>query len=325
MTKKIFNLLTTLLLVFLISSCASTNVTKNIASPEQISNKTTKAATIKKHKNSMFWEITGKDKNGLPSTIYVLGTIHVGDSRLYPVPDFIESAYENADRIVGELSTDAWEVMTLATNKLKNDSEKREAERIKNTGKTLSDYLTEDEKNYLLNYVKSEDIINKYEPWFLLSELSEVPITLSGLDSTKSYDIYFIEKSIKDERNIEGLDTVQNQLDVLSYGDWNTQLLMLKDNINDLINDSEYAGNHIIDIYETYLAADEKKLTKIINSNIKDNNTEYSKDYYNSIFVEKNKNWANKFETFLKDGGTTFVFAGCGHFIGEDSVFQFMK
>lgn len=331
MIKKLFYFIATTFLIISISSCASTNVNDNTdayikkdVKEAKASNNNPDAAQIKKYKDSMFWEINGKDNNGVTSTVYILGTIHVGDDRLYPVPDFIEAAYDNSDRIIGELSTDAWEAMSVATNKKKNDSEKREAERIKETGKTISDYLTDDEKNFLLKYVKNEDLINRFEPWFLYSELSEIPVSLSGLDSTKSYDMYFIEKSLKNERYIEGLDTLETQLDTISYGDWNTQLAMLKDTINDLLTDSELAGQHILDVYETYIAADEKKLSKIINSNMKNNNAEYAADYYNTLFIEKNKDWAGKIENFIKDGGTTFIFASCGHFVGEDSVFNFM-
>lgn len=326
MIKKIFYLLTSVLFISTISSCTSTTVNSDV-SPTYNENSTEQAKKdkVKKYKNAMFWEINGTDNNGSPSKVYILGTIHVGDERLYPLPDYIDAAYTSADRIVGELSTDAWEVMSIALNKKKEDSTAREKERIKQSGKTLSDYLTEEEKNFLLSYVKDEKILNKFEPWFLLSEISDIPVTLSGLDSTKSYDIYFIERSLKEKKYIEGLDTIENQLQELSYGDWNTQLTILKNTIDNLIKESDSAGKNIINLYETYLTADEKKLSKIINTSINNKKSEYSDNYYESVILEKNKSWAEKIENYLKEGGTTFVFAGCGYFIGENSVLQFIK
>lgn len=317
MIKKIFKLLVLSLVTFSILSCATSNVTSNKPINQN-------AANIKKYNNSMFWEITGKDKNNAVSTVYILGTIHVGDDRLYPVPKIIEDAYNNSDKIIGELSTDAWSAMPIAENKLKKDSANRETTRIASTGKKLTDYLTKDENDFLLSHIENKKIINKYEPWYLSSIVSEIPVEMSGLNYEKSYDNYFIEKSIKNNKYIEGLDSIETHLSDISYGDWNTQLEILKDTIDDIIADTTSAGKNIVNIYEAYLSADEKKLSKIINSNMKNNDALYSAEYYNTLFIKKNKDWAEKIESLIKTGGKTFIFASCGHFVGDDSVFKFM-
>ncbi|MBQ2479917.1 MAG: TraB/GumN family protein [Treponema sp.] len=49
----------------------------------------------------MFWKISGTDKNGNPSVVYIQGTIHVGSKELYPLDKEVLDAFNNADRIAG--------------------------------------------------------------------------------------------------------------------------------------------------------------------------------------------------------------------------------
>ncbi|MBO7486177.1 MAG: TraB/GumN family protein, partial [Spirochaetaceae bacterium] len=49
------------------------------------------------------------------------------------------------------------------------------------------------------------------------------------------------------------------------------------------------------------------------------------KPYYKKMFDERNKKWADKIADYLKQGGKTFIFAGTGHFTGDNSVFSYMR
>ena len=44
-----------------------------------------------------------------------------------------------------------------------------------------------------------------------------------------------------------------------------------------------------------------------------------------ALLKDRNIVWADKFEEYLNKGGTSFVFAGLAHFLGEDCVFEQMR
>jgi uncharacterized protein YbaP (TraB family) len=46
----------------------------------------------------MFWRITGTDAAGKQATVYIQGTIHLGDDRLYPLSGSVLNAWNSADR-----------------------------------------------------------------------------------------------------------------------------------------------------------------------------------------------------------------------------------
>lgn len=315
MIKKLLNLFTIAFVVIAITSCASTKISKN-------------PATITKAENAMFWEINGTDKNGNPSKLYVLGTIHVGDDRLYPIPENIEAAFIDADILVGEISSEGYSALMPETLSRQSASAQKEAARIAETGKKLSDYLTPDQLTLAKLIVGGDAAFANYElfePWVLSSVLTMVPIATSGFDPTKGYDAFFVARSGSEGRPMEGLDELSTQLDIVEYGDWETQLLILKESLDDLLENQEDPGKDIKELYEAYLTSDEEKLSEIMFTQLNEETADYKEDYNKVVFTDRNINWAEKFTNYLNEGGTTFIFAGCGHFVGPESVFVYME
>ena len=315
MIKKLFNVIAAAFFIFAVTSCASTSVENNIA-------------TIKKYDDAMFWEINGYDSKGEPSKLYVLGTIHVGDDRLYPLPDFVEDGFSESDKIVSELSDEDWNNMLPETIALQVQSSKNEAAIYAETGKTLLDELSKDEIDFLVSVLGNIEMVYamaSFEPWVLLSALSVLPIQITKLDPGKGIDGKLVAKAASLGKNVEGLDTLETQFGVITYGDRETQLLMLHDLLKDYMEDLQGCGQELIDLYEAYLNADEDKLTHLLIDEAKEDDSEYGDDYYKALFLDRNSDWAEKFSNYINDGGTTFVFAGCGHFVGDDSVFNIMR
>lgn len=316
MVNKLLKTFASIFFIVAVTSCTSTKILQEPAS-------------ISKHKNAMFWELNAIDKNGNSSTVYVLGTIHVGDERLYPLPEDITDAYINADKIVGEIATSDFENLIAETLKRQNAAHTREVKRIEETHNTWTDFLTPDQLSLAKSLVGGENNFAPFistEPWvFLSSVLTSIPIVFSELDPSQGYDFVFMDNCKNAGRVIEGLDSISTQLDILEFGDWNTQINMVKDSLNELIKTIADPGKDLKDLYQAYLTADENVLNDLMTNQLSKNNYSYSAEYEKQLFLNRNKDWANKFANYLNEGGTTFVFAGIGHFVGEKSVFEFMK
>ena len=52
---------------------------------------------------------------------------------------------------------------------------------------------------------------------------------------------------------------------------------------------------------------------------------DFMESYYKAIMDDRNSAWAKKIDSWLREGGSSFVFAGCAHFIGDHSVFYYLK
>lgn len=287
---------------FLVVSCA----TKNANLPEDAEAK----AVLIKHPERMFWEIK---KEG--ASIYVLGTIHSADKDFYPLEDTILRAFDKANRRVSELG---------GKKEIAMVEEKFQIRMIQNFNfkpeKDLTNFLSEDEINVVRQEVGENIAITlfKFNPWVLTIALNQILYTKAGLDPQNGIDMHFVNRAGK--RKIEALESIDEQLDLLSSGTFEEQLNDLKKTIDDLQN-FDRTIDLLIKLKKLYL----------------ENNTDELKDFIDSLLnmsegisqdaMLKNRNiaWAEKFEEYLNKGGTTFVFAGLAHFLGEDSVFEQMR
>lgn len=315
MIKKILNFVTVALAFVTITSCASTAVEKS-------------PATVTKHEDSMLWEINSTDKNGEPSKLYVLGTFHLADDRLFPIPEDIITAFDSADKYYGELSSDDFNNMAKIVMEEQMASMQREVARIESTGETFIDTFTKEQIAYAKELLGGEEMLAgfvAFEPWVLSTFLTTaLPITMLGFGN--GYDVELYARSAEQGKSIIGLDELQTQIELLKFGTREEQIESIK-----LMLDSLMAGEDptepILELYEAYLSADENRLAEVLEKQTSESteaNKESSEKFEQAIFAERNTEWAKIFAELLNEGGVTFVFAGAGHFVGEDSVFNYM-
>ena len=265
-------------------------------------------AVLIKHPERMFWEIKKED-----TSIYVLGTIHVADKDFYPLEDKILEAFDKADRRVSELGSKK-EIETL--------QEKLEIRMLQNFNpkKNLSNFLSEDEINVIKQEL-GENIavpLLKFNPWILTIALNQVLYTKADLDPQNGIDMHLLNRA--DKKEIEALESIDEQLDLLSSGTFEEQLKALKETINELQN-TDKTIDWLTKLKKLYLENNTEELKDFIGS-LLDMTDGISQD---ALLKDRNIVWADKFEEYLNKGGTTFVFAGLAHFLGEDSVFEQMR
>ncbi len=307
MKKNLKALLGAFVLALVLTSCAST--------PKKA------PATLTKTESRAFWRIDGTDKNGNPSTVYIQGTFHLGDERIFPLSDEVQEAFMNADRYAGEISTQGYADLAAYGPELNAPNK---------DGKLVTDHLTEDEKVFVQNaFGANLPIVDPLEPWQIKTALGLMIYTNTGLSSDYGLDNNFIASLSQMGREWEGLDELQVQLDIITFGDYDTQIKMLQD-ILKVFLDSEQAEKlteSTVGLYDSYVADDMQKMEELLA--LSDDEEEASDklyvDYHNMVFRDRNKEWAQDITNYLDEGGTTFIFAGCGHWLGEDSTFNFLK
>lgn len=318
--KSVFRTLFFVCFLVLVFSCKSTKQELQEVEPQSPETPEVSLPVLKKY-DSMFWEINGTDKNGEKSKVYIAGTYHLSDERSFPLPEDVENAWNESDRFVCELSESDWNKFQAAVD------EKVNASIILGTGKSLVDELSPNELMIVSTLLGEEQTASLvcYEPWVLNSILSTLIMSLSGLDFTQSYDYYFIQKAKSEGIPFEGLDSLETQVKLNSYGDWETQLQILHQTIS-CFEDLQPAIDEIILFYEAYLSGDAENFEKLYFDDVKKSIEEepYYEEYIKELLDDRNELWAKKIAGYLEEGGTTFVFAGCAHFIGENSVFNYM-
>ncbi len=309
--NRIFTLLfLSLILSFTSFATISCATTKNASSKLQVIEKPER----------MFWEI----KKGKAS-IFVLGTIHIADKSFYPIEDNILKAFDSADELYSEIGgIEEMKQLPMILQKKMIDSMNPQAE------KNLSNFISKEDLALLYKEFGETNIrpLLAFDPWVLALLIPEMLYQKSGMDFSNGIDNYFMARA--NGRKINALETLELQFNALSSGSFETQLRRLNEAIDSLKN-YDQSMEEMRELRRAYLENDKKAANKLLTARtkIKNGMTDAEYDaYINELITKRNIAWAKTFDELLGDGKTEkkiFVFAGTGHFIGENSVFNYLK
>lgn len=313
--KKINKIVLLLVLSLVVVSCATTGEGRQKADQME---PLREPAVLIEHPERFFWELKGET-----GSVYVLGTIHVADKTFYPLEDTVLQTFDTADRLVSELGGMA-ELQAFAGVLQQAVLQNMNTDPAKNLLHVLP------EADIALLYEKiGDDTVHQlalFNPWILNSVLMQLLMNQSGLNAADGIDMYLIGRA--GERNIEGLETAQQQLAVLSFGSFEDQLAILKDTIQTM-RDRDQTMEEIDTLRTAYLGNDKKQLEQLLPKWLSavpaSFSAEKAKAYTDALLFNRNTLWAQKFEKYLRMPGTTFVFAGTAHFLGDSSVFSIMR
>lgn len=306
--KKYLSMLAAAMLAALMLSCATTGGKAK--------------ATLTECPERMFWRIDGTDRKGSPSTVYVQGTFHLGDNKMYPLADGVVSAWSKADRLVAEIASKDYMLLQAKLMELMVDSYKKAG------GRVVTDRLTEEQKKTLQDFFDKEmmDQFTLFEPWVTTYSLASMLYANSGLSPEYGLDNGLLASAQEEGRDVEGLDELQTQLDVITYGSYDEQLDMLRDLLDELKDPSEEIAEAKA-MYDSYLKDDRASFGKLFQEDMEDDEAKHKfyENYYKMVITDRNKDWAKDITGYLREGGTTFIFAGAGHWVGEGSVFDCLR
>ena len=132
-------------------------------------------------------------------------------------------------------------------------------------------------------------------------------------------DVYFINKALKDNKEILEIESAEEQIEILYSLSEKEQDLFLLYTLIDLDNFEK----ELKQITEAWKNADAGKLVSILNSNL----IRYPqfKPLYEKLIYERNRKILNKIEELLKRSKTYFVIVGVGHLIGKSGVIKELK
>ena len=323
-----FSFIIFLVIALVFSACKSAGQEQGDSAQSQIKEPVVqeqkKSNQLTKYPDVMLWKIDGVAKDGTPSKVYLLGTYHAGDDRVSSFPQVVLNALEESDRFCCELSSSVWSELPDMMQSLTMKSF------LTDLSHTLIDDMTEEEITLITQFIDPQSLAQLvcFEPWVLNNYLQPIAMLAADLDSQKAYDVMIMDYIArnKNSQTFDGLDDAQTQLDLIAYGDWDTQLTMLRDTLHDLENLQE-AADEMTELYEVFLSGDEEAFEELYFKDFEKEieKTPIYKDYFDSLLSQRNKDWAIKIADYLQEPGTTFVFAGCAHFVGDESVFAYMR
>jgi uncharacterized protein YbaP (TraB family) len=243
-------------------------------------------------------------------TVYLLGSIHIGDTTIYPLNQKIDVAFEEADLLAVEINIEDINETEASQTMMQQG--------LYQDGTTLSTVVEDEAFNDAVGYLSdlglNEEMINQFQPWFVTMMLSEVALGKSNLTSENGVDKHFITRANEKKLPIISLESVESQIASISSAPVEEQIESLEITLDSM------------DIYEEELT----QLMRVWRSGSIDviaQMRDMSEGSEQLAMDERDLLMTDKIEGFLSadDGETYFVVVGALHLAGDNSIVDLLE
>ena len=312
---------------------------KDICSIEQASVLATRLVTciydkLDASSKGFLWEAKA---NG--NTVYMLGSIHMASTDIYPLSDKILAAYNSSEALAVEVNLfDQAGALALVNNAFYTD------------GTTLKDHVSKE------TYDKAIALATKYgvpeaqaalmKPWYIYISFTSLSMTESGstAEATASanlgIDMNFLTKAMlngKKVLEVEGYGVQGKMLE--SFSNELAEYLVNEtiDAVNDSLEGKDNTNPEGLDSMLSLWRAGDTENFKQFNSfeyqnkdMLEDGTTDEEmkllREFYDKLFIQRNATMAEYIDNLLMTGKnhTYFVIVGSGHYLGDSDIIELL-
>lgn len=257
-------------------------------------------------RKGFFWKVQSKT-----ATVYLLGSIHVGNASLYPLPSKIEEAYKKSDVVVTETDFEEGNDMNVVSKLFYPNNE------------TLKDHLTAESYKQVKDYMTANKLpfmmFERFKAWYVAFLIQFAAYDKAGYKLQLGIDHYFSAKAKADKKE---RDAIESTLDIdalfTSFSDELNEKLLLY-----FIEDTKDIDSVIKDLYGYWDKGNLNGLEKYINTYA--NKQKELIPIFEKLIYERNIKMVNKIKGYLKTNKTYFVIIGSGHYPGKRGILQKLK
>ncbi|MGB1296620.1 MAG: TraB/GumN family protein [Psychrobium sp.] len=254
-------------------------------------------ATLANGAKPAFWKV---EHNG--TTSYMLGSIHIGDSKWYPLSKEIMDGFAQSKQLVIEVdATDPVKAMAM------------QQQMMLPKGQTLKTTLSPATYEKLSAYFAQNGMpmasIEPMKPWAASTIISLLPYLKAQLAPQYGVDPLFIARAKMKNMPLIELETMQFQVDMLArtFSDEKMLLELLE------LPDSE--ALKLIDFWKK---GDMAGLDKLMVEQM-------TPTQFDEMLVKRNKNWVAPLSKIFDGKTQTFVVVGAAHMAGEFGMPTLLK
>ncbi|MDV7104087.1 TraB/GumN family protein [Vibrio sp. TH_r3] len=233
--------------------------------------------------------------------LMILGSIHIGHPKMYPLPEAIHNFLQSSDAIITEMKlTDG--IPTIPTDAI-----------LTNQVLDKQQLLKLEEINQQLNF-NPKAFVNK-PAWQTAMTLQISQFIKMGFSQELGTDHYITEQATLLDKPILGLESAQFQLSLFT-DDPKTGELMLTDTIDNWTEHQEVSQC----LAQNWQAGNKEKLAEFLLQN------SLNEALNDEFIYKRNHAWANKLtsNSFISDG-KYLVVVGALHLVGKDNLINLLS
>lgn len=251
----------------------------------------------------LLWEITIENST---NKSYLFGTIHSGDSRLFPLDSMIYKSLLNSEVLALELDPSNMKNIKMLKKMLLKDQTLEDLYSKKNY-KILNDFL-----NDSLNIAPL--MVNNMQPIFIEQLIDQSFIK----NEHDPIDIHLHKNALINNISIVGLETIDEQMNTLLSIEISNQAKNLITKVK------EFNRQELLNDMDSLIAAYIKKdielyLNKELEKTKKDN-----EEFLENFIYSRNKTMSKRAVRIINEN-KTFIAVGAAHLYGENGMISLLK
>ena len=248
------------------------------------------------------WQIEGAS-----NSIYLLGSIHMLREQDHPIPSVIYAAYREAEALIMELDMD--DIDPVAEQALATELG------LIHDGRTLRDLMGPE------RYAEAESLaaelqiplrlLDRSEPWYAAVNVEIMMLMRIGFNPMYGIEFHLSELAQRDHKEIFGLETTRQQLEILD----NLSLESQRDMLIQTLSDSKGLAEVMDDMIDAWRYGDIEFLEKSLLADMQE-----FEELHEAIVGNRNRNWVEKIQELLSEEDDYLIVVGALHLVGEQGV-----
>ncbi|HEX2079670.1 MAG TPA: TraB/GumN family protein [Longimicrobium sp.] len=267
------------------------------------------AAQAQQPARSLLYRVEGADG----ATVYMLGSIHLLTADAYPLPQPVQNAYADAERVFFETSLDS----------LMARQQEMALRGMYPAGKSLRSEIPADlyarveaAAPALAALGVTMPVLDRMEPWLVALMFQAVEWQKAGLTPEHGVDMHFSGRAKEDGKPVGGLEPVELQLGLFDGMTAEEQVSFLRQSLEDAPRTAE----QMREIVAAWRAGDAARIDAIMNESMDDSPALYAR-----MLTDRNAAWVPQIEALLRGRDDVLVVVGAAHLVGEQSVVSMLR
>ena len=155
-------------------------------------------------------------------------------------------------------------------------------------------------------------MLEPMRPWTAALAITVTPLLRAGYDPAQGVDKVLEADARATQKPVHTFETPEQQILFFANLPPETEIAFLTQSVEE----AELAPEFVDRMAEAWLAGDVEALDALSFGPMKD----AAPALYDTLIVQRNKDWAQRIATLMQGAGTTFIAVGAGHLSGPDSL-----
>lgn len=256
---------------------------------------------------SFLWKVSNAH-----GSLYLVGSVHMLTSDYYPLSPALEAAYVESGLLVEELDLSemlapASQMAVLSRGQLPS-------------GQSLRSTVSPDTYEQVARHASALGLpmepLNRFKPWSLALTLLGMAWQQAGFDAELGLDRHFYERARRDNKPVQGLETVEFQIARFDDMPPADQDRLLRQSIREIESETQA----VTTLVNAWKSGDAATVERIVLADVKDDPLMYRR-----LIVERNQTWFPKLEALVTRSRPALVVVGAAHLVGPDGLLALFR